>query len=188
MTSEIGGLLLRSATPEDAERLVEIYAPYVLTTAITFEYEVPTVDEFRERIRRTLERYPYLVAELDGVPVGYAYASAFHARAAYQWCAEASIYIAQGYHKHGIGRALYEALEEKLKARHFLNLNTCVACPQEDNDPYLTRNSIDFHHHMGYRTIGHFTSCGYKFQRWYHMVWMEKHLGEHSIPPAPITR
>ena len=86
---------IRTATPEDAEALAAIYAPYVENTSITFEYTVPSVKEFAERIRHTLARYPYLVAEKSGIPIGYAYASAFKGRAAYNWSVETSIYISQ---------------------------------------------------------------------------------------------
>ena len=83
---------LRMAVPADAETLLDIYAPYVMETAVSFEYDVPTVDEFRKRIETILKKYPYLVAEVDGEVCGYAYASRFHVRAACEWCAESSIY------------------------------------------------------------------------------------------------
>lgn len=166
---------IRKAVAADAAALLAIYAPYVKETAITFEYEVPSVDEFSGRISDTLLKYPYLVAELDGTPVGYAYASAFHPRAAYAWCAETSIYISQAHHGHGIGRLLYKELEKCLKAQNILNLNACIAYPNPE--------SIAFHDALGYHLVGHFHNCGFKLNRWYDMVWMEKMLGEHPIPP-----
>ena len=81
------GVLIRDAVPQDAGALLEIYRWYVERTAITYEYDVPTEAEFRQRIENTLQRYPYLVAERDGRILGYAYAGAFHPRAAYAWCA-----------------------------------------------------------------------------------------------------
>lgn len=93
---------IRTATPEDAEALTAIYAPYVENTSITFEYTVPSVEEFAERIRHTLARYPYLVAEKSGIPIGYAYASAFKGRAAYNWSVETSIYISQDVRSSGV--------------------------------------------------------------------------------------
>ena len=89
-------ITLRIASPADAEALLELYAPYVRETAITFEYEVPSPEEFQSRIRRTLEKYPYLIAEQKGRCVGYAYAGAFHARAAYDWAVETSVYVERG--------------------------------------------------------------------------------------------
>ncbi len=170
---------IRVATVDDVPALLAIYAPYVLETAITFEYAVPSVAEFTSRMRKTLEFYPYLVAESAGQIVGYAYASAFHPRAAYQWCAEGSIYVDLLRRHGGVGRALYATLERVLQAQGILNLNACIAyC--EAADEHLDRNSVDFHSHMGYRMVGRFTQCGYKFGRWYDMVWMEKFLGEHG--------
>ena len=93
---------IRTASPSDAPALLSIYAPYVENTAITFEYTVPTPEDFRERIARTLDRYPYLVAQLNGTVMGYAYASAFHPRAAYDWSAEVSIYVSEDARGSGI--------------------------------------------------------------------------------------
>ena len=103
-------LQIRVATKEDAEALLAIYAPYVEKTAITFEYEVPSIEEFRCRIQETLKKYPYLVAEKNGKIVGYAYAGAFHARPAYDWAVETSIYVSELQKGEGIGKALYKAL------------------------------------------------------------------------------
>lgn len=179
---------IRSATPADAPALLAIYAPYVAHTAITFEYDVPAEAEFARRIAETLKRYPYLVAEEDGVPVGYAYAGKFHDRAAYDWSVETSIYVEQHRKRQGIGRQLHGALEQELQRRHFFNMNACVACPMTDNDPYLTKDSIRFHEKLGYRLVGEFRQCGYKFGRWYHMVWLEKHIGSHEGTPLPVLR
>ena len=176
---------LRVATVSDAAELLKIYAPYVTDTAITFEYDVPTLEDFEGRIAHTLEKYPYFVAELNGEIVGYAYTSAFHPRAAYGWAAETSIYVRRDMKRMGLGRTLYDALETALKAQGVLNLNACIACPDVD-DEYLTRNSISFHAHLGYSMVGEFHNCGYKFGRWYNMVWMEKMLGEHVDDQPPV--
>lgn len=172
-------LKIRTACPEDAKKLLAIYAPYVTGTAITFEYEVPSAEEFSGRIRHVLEKYPYLVAEKDGELLGYAYAGSFHAREAYSWAVETSIYVRQDRKRAGIGKKLYDALESVLKEQGILNMNACIAFPEEE-DEYLTRNSVEFHEHLGYRFVGEFRKCGYKFDRWYHMVWMEKHIGDHK--------
>ena len=152
-------LLLRAAAPEDAAALLAIYAPYVTDTAITFEYDVPSEVEFAERIRRTLERYPYLVAERGGVCVGYAYAGAFKERAAYAWGVETSIYVRRTERRTGVGGKLYAALEEILRMQNVLNLNACIAVPAQP-DKYLTRDSIAFHERCGYRFVGEFYDCG----------------------------
>ena len=161
---------------DDAKRLLEIYTPYVLTTSITFEYVVPTLAEFKERITTTLEKYPYLVAKVDDKIVGYAYTSAFKSRAAYQWAVETSIYVDKDHCGGGVGKALYQKLEEITKAQNILNMNACIT--------YGNPGSIAFHECFGYRTVAHFTKCGYKFGKWHDMIWMEKHLGEHPAQPS----
>ncbi len=167
--------VIRSATPNDAARLLEIYSYYVEKTAISFELETPPLADFRARIRKTLERYPYLVAEEDGAIVGYAYAGVFKARAAYDHCCELTVYLDRNKRKQGLGRKLYEALEAELQKRGFRNLYACIGYPVEE-DEYLTRNSAEFHAHLGFTEVGRFHRCGYKFGRYYDMIWMEKLL------------
>ena len=179
-------ITIRPATPDDAEALLDIYAPYVRETAVTFEYEVPTKAEFRNRIIHTLVCYPYLVAEFRSIILGYAYTGAFVGRAAYGWAAETSVYVDKNCRRQGIGRALYEALEAVSRAQHLLNLEACIGVPDGADDTTLTHNSADFHAHMGYRMVGEFRRCGYKFGRWYNMVWMEKCLGSHPAQPAAV--
>lgn len=179
-------ICIEVAKIEDAKELLRIYAPYVTDTAITFEYEVPTVEEFQGRIKRTLENYPYLVARQNGTIVGYAYTSAFKERAAYDWSVETSIYVDRQKTKLGIGKKLYEALENISKKQNILNLNACIGCPKVA-DEHLDNNSVQFHAHMGYEMVGMFHNCGYKFGTWYHMVWMEKMLGEHEQHPKEVV-
>lgn len=176
---------IRPATPGDAQELLAIYAPYVTNTVISFEYEVPDVGEFRKRIENTLKKYPYLLAERDGEILGYTYTGPFVGRAAYNRAAETTIYLKENKKKMGIGKALYEALERVSKAQNILNLNACIGYPEAE-DEYLTKNSVQFHEHMGYRMVGEFHKCGYKFGRWYNMVWMEKILGEHRERPKEV--
>lgn len=167
---------IRSAVPEDAVRLLEIYAPYVTETAVSFEYRPPEPEEFRRRIRRTLEGYPYLVLEEAGRIQGYAYAGALGVREAYRPSCEVSIYLDRSARGRGWGRALYQALEEQLRTRGVCNLYACIA-EAEGEDEYLNRDSQRFHERMGYVTVGRFHRCGYKFGRWYNVIWMEKFIG-----------
>ena len=177
-------ITIRMANPADAQALLNIYAPYVINTAITFEYDVPSVEEFASRIAHTLEKYPYLLAEEGGNILGYAYASPFHDRPAYDWAVETSIYVDQNIKHRGIGRKLHDALESTLREQGILNMNACIAYPPEE-DEHLDKNSVEFHAHMGYRLVGEFYKCGYKFNRWYNMVWMEKLIGEHLSDQKP---
>lgn len=176
---------IRIASADDAKALLEIYTPYVEKTAITFEYDIPTLQEFENRINRTLKNYPYLVAEQNGELLGYAYTGPFVGRAAYGWSAEVSIYLKETKRKMGIGRRLYDALEQISKAQNILNLNACIGYT-ETEDEHLTNNSMEFHAHMGYTLVGRFHNSGYKFGRWYDMIWMEKLIGEHSDTPLPV--
>ena len=171
-------MVIRAATREDAGSLLKIYSYYVENTAISFEYVAPSLDEFSKRISSTLEKYPYIVLEDDGLIRGYAYAGAFHSRAAYAHCCEVTIYLDHGSKGNGYGKALYEALEKALKKMGIINLYACIADPEVE-DEYLTKNSECFHQHMGYTKVGEFHKCGYKFGRWYNMIWMEKMIGEH---------
>ena len=170
--------VIRDAGPEDAETLQKIYDWYVRNTAVTFEYETPTAAQFRERMERTMERYPYLIAETDGRADGYCYAGPFVGRAAYDWSCELSIYLRPDVRRNGIGRMLYGEMEKRLRAMGIRNLYACIGYPEEE-DEYLTKNSAQFHAHLGFKTVGEFYKCGYKFGRWYHMIWMEKLIGEH---------
>ena len=171
-------ITIRIARESDTDELLAIYAPYVKETAITFEYTVPTLEEFRERMTKTLMKYPYLVAVQETEILGYAYASEFKNRAAYDWAVETTIYVKQDSRKSGVGKKLYQALEEVLKQQHICNLYACIAYPNP--------GSIGFHERLGYQTIGHFSKCGYKFETWYDMIWMEKMIAEHDLHPEPF--
>lgn len=201
---------IRDASPTDAPCLLEIYDYYVVHTAISFECATPSLAEFRARMEKTLQRYPYLVIEEDGRIKGYAYAGPFVGRAAYDWACEMTIYLAHDARKRGLGRKLYGAIEDRLLRMGILNLYACIGYPKQNGalhdahemqgstasplgtpllsgDEYLTTNSADFHRHLGYKLVGTFTDCGYKFGRWYDMVWMEKIIGEHKTPQPPVV-
>lgn len=183
-------ILIRSAKAGDVSAMLAIYAPYVEETAVSFEYVTPSQDEFLRRLERVQSFYPWIVAESEGRVRGYAYASRFHPRAAYDWSVEVSIYIDRQERGHGLGRRLYEALEAMLRTQNVLTAYACIAHAPEP-DEYLDHSSIRFHERMGYALTGTFPSCGYKFGRWYGMVWMEKRLvpADHpaSRAPAPVV-
>lgn len=176
---------VRDATLDDAMRILEIYDYYVKNTAITFEYVTPTLEQFKERMKKTMQRYPYIVILKDGRIEGYAYAGPFVGRAAYDWSCALSVYLDCNARKCGMGRAIYEALENALRDMGILNLYACIGYPKH-NDEYLTTNSADFHAHLGFSKVGEFCKCGYKFGRWYDMIWMEKVIGEHKENQPPV--
>ena len=169
---------IRVATPDDAARLVEIYRYYVENTTITFEYDVPTVKEFRERIENTLKMFPYLVAEENGVIIGYCYASPFKARKAYSLSVEMSIYVDKDSCGQGIGVELYQRIEEYLKMQNVINMTAGISYPNE--------HSEGFHNKSGYKKVAHFEKVGYKLGKWVDVIWMEKFIGEHTDNPKEV--
>ena len=167
--------IIRQATIEDASQLIEIYSYYVLNTAVTFEYKVPTLEEFCNRIDNISKKYPYLVCELDGTIVGYAYANTYSSREAYDWTATSSIYIDKEHRRMGIGSLLYAELEKQLRAQGIVNLLAAIAYIDEE-DEYLCNDSSRFHQQKGYTKVAHMTKIGKKFDRWYDILWMQKVL------------
>ncbi len=177
-------MAVRSATVADLPRILEIYAPYVENTAISFEYTVPTLVEFTARFLEITARFPWLLWEEDGVILGYAYGSLPFERAAYQWCAEASIYLCPPACGKGIGKRLYAELERRLRLQGYRKVYAIITTANEA--------SVAFHRAVGYRHTASFANCGYKFGRWYGTVWMEKELNTWEEPPhepvaAPLT-
>ena len=175
----IDDISIRFAKSEDAKELLKIYAYYVTDTAISFETEVPSEEEFKLRIEEVLKSYPYIVACKDDEILGYAYLHSFVGRKAYELSAETTIYLNPDKKKMGIGKKLYSVLEDVAKAQNITNLYSCIGYVDKE-DKYLNNNSVQFHEHIGFRMVGKFENCGHKFGRWYHMVWMEKIIGEHG--------
>ncbi|MBE6113862.1 MAG: N-acetyltransferase [Erysipelotrichaceae bacterium] len=178
--------MIRIVNDKDVEELLNIYSYYVKNTAISFEYDVPSQEEFTNRIRSIKDKYPYLVYEENGKIVGYAYATYFKTRRAYDHSVEVSIYVDREYHGRGIGSALYEALEKILVLQNILNMYAVVTYPDVE-DEYLTMHSRHFHEHLGFKVVGEFHKCGNKFGRWYNMVYLEKCIGEHDVPVLPVV-
>lgn len=178
-------MTIERVTADDAEELLKIYAPYIEDTAITFEYDVPTTQEFAERIKNISSKYPYIKAVVNGQIAGYAYAGCFKDRRAYDWSVETTVYVKKDCKRMGIGKALYEKLEEELKKMGILNMNACIACPVKESR-FLNDDSIRFHSHMGFSEVGRFHNSGFKFNEWFDMVWMEKMIGEHKENPGEV--
>lgn len=182
----MNGISFRQVRSDDAEELLAIYAPYVASTAVSFECTVPTEEEFRRRIETISAEYPYIAALYDGRIVGHAYASPFHSREAYRHTCETSIYIDAGCHGKGIGKRLYSELEKLLVTQNVFVTYACVTTTDREDDPYITDASVRFHEKVGYSVIGRHENCGYKFGRWYGIVWMEKVIFERPSSPEPF--
>ena len=170
---------IRFAVPGDAQEILSIYAPYVTDTCISFETEVPVVDQFTERISSTIAKYPYLVYCLDNRIVGYAYASRYRERAAYKYSADVSVYVAPEYHRHGIGKALYEKLFELLRAQSIYTIFAGITQPNEA--------SMGLHLSLGFTEVGTYHNVGYKHGKWHDVTWLEKPLREYDHPEKSDT-
>lgn len=167
--------IVREALESDAARLSEIYSYYVTDTAVSFEYEAPSVEEFERRIKSIKRKYPYLVCMRDDKAVGYVYAGTYSTRKAYDWTVTTSIYVDRDCRRQGVGALLYDSLEEELRKRGIVNLLAGVAyCEREDE--YLSDDSKDFHVRMGYSQVAHMKSVGKKFDRWYDLLWFQKNI------------
>lgn len=170
---------IRLITTGDAEAARNIYAPYVLHTGISFEYEVPTVEEFTYKIEKITAQYPWLVCECDGEIVGYAYGSTHRDRKGYQWSPEVTIYMNEQSHRKGIGRALYSTLFDILRMQGYYNLFAGVLVTNE--------KSVAFHRAMGFEDIGLFKNIGYKLGEWHTNLWLQYSLQEPKLNPhTPI--
>ena len=158
--------MIRPATEKDVPEILEIYAPYVENTTVSFEYDVPCRRIFLQRFYDITAQYPWLVWEEDGRILGYAYASAPYSRAAFAWCAEPSIYLREEAKGRGIGKKLYTVLEKLLDLQGYHMLYALITAENTA--------SIRFHEKNGYKFSVEFPNCGYKFGRWLGLVWMEK--------------
>ncbi|MHB1653812.1 MAG: arsinothricin resistance N-acetyltransferase ArsN1 family B [Desulfitobacteriaceae bacterium] len=173
-------MLMRLAGVSDAQEILNIYAPYVENTAITFETEIPSRNEMEARIELILCNHVWIVVEGDGKILGYAYASEYHERAAYRWSVDVSIYVREDRQGGGIGKALYASLFRVLGLQGYRNAYAIICLPNE--------RSIGVHEHFGFRKMAHFNNVGYKFGKWHDVGWWELFLQEHgSDPKEPLS-
>ncbi len=171
-------LTIRLISLEDAVEVLEIYEPYVTDTAITFEYEVPTRDEFLQRIKAITSEYPWLLCLQNHKIVGYAYAGKHRDRAAYQWSVDSAVYLSPSVHRKGIGRILYESLFSILRLQGYFNVYAGISLPNE--------NSVAFHKALDFKEIALYKRVGFKHHSWHDTAWFELHLSEHiDNPPIP---
>ncbi|MDZ4795590.1 MAG: GNAT family N-acetyltransferase [Bacteroidota bacterium] len=168
--------LVRLATPADAAGILAIYAPYIEHTSFTFETEVPSIEAFSEKISTCLIQWPWLVCEVDGKIAGYAYATRYRERTAYQWCVESSVYIHDDFQKAGIGKILYRALFEILKRQGFNKVYAVINLPNE--------KSVAFHEKMGFDYFATYEKVGYKLGKWKNVGWWQLSINPYGDDPA----
>lgn len=162
----------------DTEDILNIYAPYIQNTVITFEYEVPSQKDFSQRISSICKTYPYLVYRIDGEIVGYAYASSYRSRAAFMWDVETSIYIKEDFHGHGIATTLYTALLEFLKVQGFHQVYAYIVYPND--------KSVKLHEKFGFKKAGMYKKTGFKLGQWCDLIALEKTINESEAPTPYI--
>ena len=173
------GYKIRTVQLSDAEAILKVYAPFITDTCISFEYVVPSEEEFAQRIASISAEYPYIVLEEDGEIVGYAYSHRYLERVAYSWDVEVTIYLAPKVQGKGLGVILYDALEKLMALQNIKNLYSCIT---GDNV-----HSIEMHRSMGYELIGTFPKAGFKHDRWLDVVWMAKAIGEKENAPLSLV-
>ena len=172
-------MTIRLATAADAAGVRAIYAPYVRETWVSFEADVPSVEEMAGRIEGAAPRYPWLVADNGGAVAGYAYASAHRGRSAYQWSAEVSVYVAETHRRRGFARRLYGALVDVLQLQGFANAYAGIALPNEA--------SVGAHEALGFEPVGVYRGVGFKLGAWRDVGWWALRLGDGAAPAPPRT-
>jgi L-amino acid N-acyltransferase YncA len=176
--SRVAPVRIRDATDADAVPCADIYRPYVCESVISFETDPPTAQEMGNRIGDAQQTHAWVVAEVAGQVVGYAYGHPFASRAAYRWSCETSIYIDAAHHGVGIGRALYEALLDRLAERGYRNAFAGMTLPNEA--------SARLHLVTGFEQAGTYRRVGWKSNAWHDVAWFQRSLGSlDGTPPEP---
>jgi L-amino acid N-acyltransferase YncA len=172
-------LVVRRARHEDAERCLQIYAPYVRDTVISLEEEPPSLTEMQERLARSLETHDWLVLDGPGGVVGFAYGSQYRSRAAYRWACEVSVYVEPGHQRVGAGRLLYEELFASLVDRGYLTALAGMTLPNAASE--------GLHSALGFEPVGTWRRIGWKFGAWHDVLWMQRHLASPAEPPEELA-
>lgn len=168
-------MIIRLAAASDAEQILNIYAPYVKNTVISFETEVPTREDMESRIGHSQEKHVWIVLEENNEILGYAYSSKHRERSAYRWSVDVSVYIKEGFHRRGIGKVLYTSLLEIIKCQGYCNVYAGICLPNE--------KSVGIHEYFGFRKIAHYSRVGYKLGNWHDVGWWELFLQQHDPEP-----
>ncbi|MBA4409338.1 MAG: N-acetyltransferase family protein [Bacteroidota bacterium] len=166
---------IRLAEQRDVPGILEIYTPFILHTAVTFEETVPDQESFWERIRGIMDELPFLVCEIDGRIAGYAYASDYRYRASYRWTKEVSVYVHPDFHRKKVAYALYTSLHEMVCYQGIANLLAIITMPND--------SSVGFHEFFGYRKCGEFTKVGFKLNQWQNVGWFELFIQDETQAP-----
>ncbi len=174
----MSNILINTLEICDIKDVLEIYGYYILNSPATFELEIPDIKEWTTRIENIQKKYPYLIAKIDGKTVGFAYASPLRTRKAYDYSCETTIYLHHKYLHKSIGKKLYNALFDIIKKQNIINIYACIT--------YANTESVLFHKAFGFQEVAHFHNCGYKHNKWHDILWLEKIIGNHNIPPEPF--
>jgi len=169
---------MRLATPDDADDIQAIYAPYC-HTAISFEAGPPSIEDMRARLVKVLGQYPWLICEEDGDLLGYAYATQHRERAAYRWSVDTSVYVREGRQRRGVGRALYTSLLAMLPLQGYINAYAGVTLPNPA--------SVGLHESMGFEPVGVYRHVGFKYGSWHDVAWFQRLLQPQPSQPQPLV-
>jgi phosphinothricin acetyltransferase len=170
---------IRLATPDDAEQVQAIYAPYC-HTPISFEMEPPSVEEMQGRLAKVLGQHPWLLCEDGGDVLGYAYATQHRERAAYRWSVDTAVYVRKGRQRRGVGRALYTSLFAVLRLQGYVNAYAGVTLPNPA--------SVGLHEAMGFQPVGVYRQVGFKCGAWHDVAWFQRPLQPQAGEPPPLKR
>jgi L-amino acid N-acyltransferase YncA len=170
---------IRLATLNDAEQVQAIYAPYC-DTPISFELRPPSVEEIRTRLAKVLGQYPWLICADGGEILGYAYATQHRERAAYRWSVDTTIYVRQGWHRRGVGRALYTSLLALLPLQGYVNAYAGITLPNPA--------SVGLHEAIGFQLVGVYRRVGFKCGAWHDVAWFQRPLQQQEGEPSPPNR
>ncbi|MFV0363442.1 MAG: GNAT family N-acetyltransferase [Suipraeoptans sp.] len=168
---------IRLAQENDVEAIQTVYQEYIDTT-VTFDYELPTIEESLSKLKNISKDYPYIVAEESGKIIGFAYAHRFMERYAYQWGAELTVYVSRTAVSKGIGKSMYCTLIDILQLLGIRTVYGCVTIPN--------KNSERLHESLGFKRNAYFSNAGYKLGMWRDMAWFEKQINTYQDESAPI--
>jgi phosphinothricin acetyltransferase len=172
-------MLIRHADPDDAAGCLDVYRAFADDTAVSFEHEAPSLEEFQQRITRISRTHAFLVADERGSIAGFAYAGVHRERVAYRWTCEVSVYLGEDFRGQGLGRALYDALFPLLERQGYRMMLAGISVPNPA--------SVALHRSLGFEEIGVYRRIGWKAGDWRDVMWLARQLGPetHETDPPP---